>query len=326
MIHPTAVIDPEAQIATDARVGPYAIIDGPVTIGPGCVIQSGAKVMGRTVLGARNVVHSGAVIGDWPQDRKFKGELTDIRIGDDNIFREGVTVHRATGAGGMTTIGSRCFFMVNSHVGHNCTVEDDVILINGALLGGHVHVFPRAIIGANCVVHQFCRIGRLAMCSFSGYSVDLPPFFIAMTVNHITQLNVVGLRRSGMPRESINALRQMFQLLFRSKRIMRKAIDDLPPHLLAVPEVQEFVAFVRTSKARHCAVLRRGPIAPAKDAIQDLRNRRIKALTIGWKTGGGAARLCSGLPYRPFQTGVHLNCTGVCTLVDTNPSATSFAT
>jgi len=242
------VIDPQAQLAPDVRVGPFAVIEGPVCIGPGCEIQALARVVGRVTMGARNVVHSNAVIGGWPQDRKFTGELTEVRIGDDNIFREGVTIHRATGAGGVTAIGSRCFFMVNSHVGHNCIVDDDVTLINGALLGGHVHVFSRAIIGGNCVIHQFCRVGRMAMCSFSGYSVDLPPFFIAMTINQVAQLNVVGLRRAGVPRANISALRRMFQLVFRSHRPFNKAIADLPAELLAVPEVRELATFILESK------------------------------------------------------------------------------
>jgi UDP-N-acetylglucosamine acyltransferase len=224
------------------------VIEGPVSIGADSIIHAGAKVMGQTTLGARNVVHSTAVIGDWPQDRKYHGEPSEVRIGDDNVFREGVTVHRGTGAGTVTTIGSRCFLMTHSHVGHNCTVGDDVTLINGALLGGHVQVFPRAIIGAHSVIHQFCRVGRMAMTSFCGYNVDVPPFCIGMSTNHVTQLNFVGLRRSGVPRANISALRQMFQLLFRSDRLLKNAIDDLPVELTAVPEVAEFVAFIRATK------------------------------------------------------------------------------
>ncbi len=138
--------------------------------------------------------------------------------------------------------------MVNSHVGHNCVVADDVTLINAALLGGHVHVGARAIIGANSAIHQFCRVGRLAMISNNAaYTVNLPPFFTAMMTNRITQLNVVGLRRSGMSQDSINALRKVFQLL-RVKRQVRGLLADMPPELMEVPEVREWVEFCRASK------------------------------------------------------------------------------
>lgn len=247
-IHPTAIIDPQAQLGSDVSIGPYAVIEGPVVLGSGCVLHSGAKVMGHITLGARNVMHTGAVLGDYPQDRKYHGEPTLVRIGDDNIFREGSTVHRGTGTGSLTSVGSRCFVMVNAHVGHNCTVDDDVTLINGAMLGGHVHVGARAIIGGNCAIHQFCRVGRLALISGSSHNIDVPPFCSAISTNHITQLNVVGLRRAGVPREHISALRDMFRLLFRSRRVLGRAIDDLPAPLLAIPEIQEFVAFVRSSK------------------------------------------------------------------------------
>ena len=249
-IHPSAVISPEAKISSDVKIGPYAVIDGPVTIGPGSIIHSGAKLLGRVTVGARNVVHSTAVLGDWPQDRKYKGEPSEVIIGDDNIFREGVTVHRGTGLNTKTIIGNRCYLMVNSHVGHNCVISDDVTLVNGALLGGHVHVGERAIIGGNSGIHQFCRIGRLAMISnAAGMSVDFPPFFTAMATNTITQLNAVGLRRSGMSRESINAIRKIFQMVFRdSRHTLAATFDRLPAEVVVVPEAQELLDFCRQTK------------------------------------------------------------------------------
>jgi len=250
-IHPTAIVSSQAKIASDAVIGPYALIDGPVTIGPACTIHAGAKLLGSITMGTRNVVHSNAVLGDWPQDRKYKGEPSEVIIGDDNIFREGVTIHRGTGASTKTVIANRCYFMVNSHVGHNCVISDDVTLVNGALLGGHVHVGERVIIGGNCAVHQFCRVGRLAMLSNACcLQVDMPPFFISMATNTITQLNAVGLRRSGMPKESINAIRKMFQLGFRDvqNRTLSAALAALPAEVLAAPEVQEIIAFCKGTK------------------------------------------------------------------------------
>ncbi len=250
-VHPTAIISSEARLADDVEVGPYAIIDGPVTLGMGCSIHAHSRLIGPLTMGARNAVHTGAVIGDWPQDRKFKGDFSETIIGDDNIFREGATIHRGTGLNTKTVIGHRCFFMANSHVGHNVTVANDVTLINGAVLGGHTTIGERAILGAYCSVHQFCRIGRLSMISnLAGLNVDFPPFFLTMATNTVTQLNAVGLRRSGMPRASINALRQMFQIAFRDhhNRPLQTALAELPPDVLGIPEVQEVLAFCQTTK------------------------------------------------------------------------------
>ena len=249
MIHPTAIVDPLAQVDRSVSIGPYAVVEGAVHIGPGCEIQAHAKLMGPLTMGSGNIVHSFASLGDLPQDLKFSGQDSCVTIGDGNIFREHVTVHRGTG--GQTTLGSNNFLMVASHVGHNCRVGNHVTLVNGALLGGHVEVNDRAIIGGNCAVHQFCRIGRLAMISLtSAYNVDVPPFCMAVSTNLITQLNFVGLRRSGMSVTSQNALRRMFRWIYRTHagRPLVKALDDLPPELDAVPEIQEFMAFVKSSK------------------------------------------------------------------------------
>jgi len=250
-IHPTAVISPETRLAPDVTVGPYAIIDGPVTIGAGCNIQAQSRLMGPLTMGARNVVHTNAVLGDWPQDRKFKGEFSETIIGDDNVFREGVTIHRGTGLNTKTVIGSRNYFMANSHVGHNAVVGNDVMLVNSSALAGHTVIGDRAILGSCSALHQGCRIGRLALISNSAtMNVDLPPFFISMSINTVTQLNAVGLRRSGMSARSINALRQMFRLAFREMHGLPivRALEALPPDILAVAEVQEMLQFCRTTK------------------------------------------------------------------------------
>lgn len=250
-IHSTAIVSLEARLAESVEVGPYAIIDGAVSLGAGCVVQAQARLIGPLTMGAGCVVHTGAVIGGGPQDRKYKGEHSDLLIGDENIFREGVTIHRGTGLNTKTVIGHRCFFMAHAHVGHNCVVGNDVTFINGATLAGHVQIGDRAILGAFCAVHQFCRIGRLAMISnCAGFNVDFPPFFLTMATNTVNQLNAVGLRRSGMPRSSINGLRRMFQLAFREQhnRPLRVALGALPVEVAEVPEVKEVVAFCAASK------------------------------------------------------------------------------
>jgi UDP-N-acetylglucosamine acyltransferase len=249
LIHPTAVIDPQARIDPSVKIGAYCVIEGPVTIGPQSVIASHVKLIGPMELGPGNKVHSFAVLGDAPQDLKYHDQPSRVIIGENNIFREHTTVHRGTG--GDTVIGSNGFFMVGCHVGHNCHVGNGVTMVNSAVLGGHVRVFDRAIIGGLCAVHQFCRVGRLAMISNnSAHNVDIPPFCIAMDINMVTQLNAVGLRRSGISRENINALRRMFKILFRDNRglSLNKNISLLPAELQAVPEVREFTDFVATSK------------------------------------------------------------------------------
>ncbi len=249
-IHPTAIVSAQAQLADDVTVGPYAVIDGPVSVGAGSVIHAHARLIGPLTMGARTAVHSGAVIGGGPQDRKYKNEHSDLIIGEDNIFRECVTIHRGTGHNTRTVIGDRCFFMVSSHVGHNAVVGNDVTLVNGAVMAGHTVIGDRAILGAYCALHQFCRIGRLAMLSNCVLNVDFPPFFLTMATNTVNQLNAIGLRRSGMPRSTIDALRRMFQLAFREqhKRPLRVALAALPREVLAVPEVQEVIAFCNASK------------------------------------------------------------------------------
>jgi UDP-N-acetylglucosamine acyltransferase len=249
LIASSAIIDPQARIDSTVRIGAYSVIEGPVVIGPECVIASQVKLIGPMVLGRGNRIHSFAVLGDAPQDLKYQDQPSRVIIGDGNIFREHTTVHRGTN--GDTLIGNNGFFMVGSHIGHNCRVGNGVTMVNSAVLGGHVQVFDRAIIGGLCAVHQHCRVGRLAMISNnSAHNVDIPPFCIAMDINMVTQLNAVGLRRSGMTREAINGLREMFKILFRDHRglSLNKNITLLPPELQAIPEVREFTDFVANSK------------------------------------------------------------------------------
>jgi UDP-N-acetylglucosamine acyltransferase len=251
MIHPTAVISPEAKIGPNVRIGAFAVVEGAAVVGAGTELRSGARVIGPVTLGERNVVWGGAVIGGWPQDRKFHGEHSELEIGDDNVFREGVTVHRGTGPNTKTLVGSRNYFMVNSHVGHNCVLGNDITLVNGAALGGFVKVADRAMIGAGSAVHQFCRVGRLAMVTnLAGLNMDMPPFFISMATNTLTQLNAVGLRRSGISKAGINGLRTMFRLAFREWRSkpLKVAFAELPAEVREIAEVQEVIAFCRETK------------------------------------------------------------------------------
>jgi UDP-N-acetylglucosamine acyltransferase len=219
MIHPTAVIHPQARLDATVSVGSYAVIDEGVSVGPHCVIGPHVHLTGHTTIGAHNQFHAGCVIGDAPQDLKYQGEPTRLRIGDRNVFREHVTVNRSNKLDEDTVVGSNNFLMANSHVGHNCIVGDYVILANGALLGGHVTVQDRAFISGNCLVHQFVRVGRLAlMQGGAAISKDLPPFCIARGDNGICGLNVVGLRRAGFTSDQRLELKKLYHALFRSGR------------------------------------------------------------------------------------------------------------
>jgi UDP-N-acetylglucosamine acyltransferase len=225
MIHSTAVIHPKAQIDATVSVGPYAVIDENLAVGPHCIIGPHVHLTGHTHIGAHNHFHTGCVIGDAPQDLKYKDEPTCLRIGDHNVFREHVTANRANKLEEDTVIGSHNFLMANSHVGHNSVLGDYVILANGALLGGHVTVGDRAFISGNCCVHQFVRVGTMAlMQGGSAISKDLPPFCVARGDNGICGLNVVGLRRAGLTGEQRLELKRLYHLLFRSRLKLSDAL------------------------------------------------------------------------------------------------------
>ena len=249
-IHPTAVIDPQAAIAPDVRIGPYAVIEGPVEIGPGCVIEAHACLSGPLSLGRDNFVGHGAVLGKAPQHRGYHGENTSVRIGDANVFREFVTVHRGTVQGsGITRIGDRNMFMIWSHVGHDARVGSGCTVVNYALVAGHVVLHDNCILSGFTAVQQRVRIGRLAMLGgMAGTTKDIPPFVLQQGYNCVTGLNIVGLRRSGCPPESIDALRQSFRIFYREGRSPVGALDQIEGDFGGFAEVAEFVAFIRESK------------------------------------------------------------------------------
>ena len=227
MIHPSAVIHPDAKVDPTVEVGPFAVIDGGVELGPENRVGPHTHLTGVTRIGRGNVFHSGTVIGDAPQDLKYTGEPTQLTIGDENVFREHVTIHRSTTTDGETAIGSNNFFMANSHVGHNCHLGDRVILANGALLGGHVIVEDNAFISGNCLAHQFVRIGKLAlMQGGSAISKDLPPYTIARGDNGICGLNIIGMRRAQLTSQQRIELKRLYQLLFRGKRKLKDALAE----------------------------------------------------------------------------------------------------
>ena len=225
MIHPTAIIEATAKLDPTVDVGPYTVIDGSVSLGPHCIIGPHVYLTGNTSLGSHNVVHAGCVIGDAPQDLKYKGEPTRLRVGDHNIFREHVTIHRSNKLAEETVIGSHNFFIAQSHVGHNSRIGNHVVVANSALLAGHVVVNDRAFISGSCLVHQFVRVGTLSlMQGGAAISKDLPPYTVAHRVNTICGLNSVGLRRAGFTVQQRLELKRLYHLLFRNERNLREAV------------------------------------------------------------------------------------------------------
>jgi UDP-N-acetylglucosamine acyltransferase len=224
MIHPTAIIHAQAKLDSTVEVGPHAVIDAAVELGPGCVVGPNVYLTGNTKIGARNHFHAGCVIGDAPQDLKYRGEPTSLIIGDGNVFREHVTVNRATTMEHATEVGSECYIMAGAHIGHNSVVGSHVIMANSCMLGGHATVQDRAFISGACLVHQFCRVGTLAiMQGGAAISKDVPPFTVARGYNGICGLNVVGLRRAGYTVAERLELKQLYHALFRGETNLSEA-------------------------------------------------------------------------------------------------------
>jgi len=226
MIHPTAILHPKAKVDPSVQVGPYAVIDSNVQVGPDCVLGPYVHLTGCTTVGAGNRFHAGCVIGDAPQDLKYKGEPTRLRIGESNTFREHATVHASNSAEEETILGSHNFLMAHSHIGHNTVIGNHVIIANGVQISGHVRIDDRAFISGNCLVHQFVRVGQLAfMQGGSAISQDLPPFTVALEINSLCGLNIVGLRRAGFSAAQRLELKRLYHMLFRRNGPLRPALE-----------------------------------------------------------------------------------------------------
>jgi UDP-N-acetylglucosamine acyltransferase len=249
-IHPTAVVDPDAEIGLNVVVGPYCVIGPEVTIGAGCWLQNQVTICGPVKIGARNRFHSFCSIGQQTQDLKYIGEPTYLEIGDDNCFREFVTVNRATAIGSVTRVGSRGNFLAYSHIAHDCLVEDEVIFSNNGTLAGHVLVQAHAIIGGLTAIHQYCRIGKHAITGGCSKIVqDVPPFMIADgNPAEVRGINVVGLERRGVPAETIRVLKESYRILYRAKLNTKQALEELEKNFGDVVEAQELIEFIEKSE------------------------------------------------------------------------------
>jgi UDP-N-acetylglucosamine acyltransferase len=247
-IDPSARIAPDAELAPDVEVGPGVIIEGKSRISRGTRILAHAYIGPHTTIGEDNLIGFGAVIGYEPQDYAFTGEESYTIIGDNNIIREYVTIHRGTKPGSATRVGNHNFLMALSHMGHNASLGNNVIVVNGALLGGYAEVADRAYISGNCLIHQFCRVGTLAlMRGGSRTSRDLPPYCINDYEHTLRGLNLVGLRRAGFTSQQIGPLRQAYRILFGQRVNLSLALKRVEEEVPQTPEVSHLLEFIRAS-------------------------------------------------------------------------------
>jgi UDP-N-acetylglucosamine acyltransferase len=251
-IHLQAVVAPSAKLGSGVQIGPYAVVGEDVELGDGCVLHAHAVVQGPSKIGRDNVFHPFCSIGGDPQDWGFRGEHTDLVVGDENTFREYVTVSRGTiKGGGTTTIGNGNLFLASSHVAHDCRVGDNNLFVNSATLAGHVTVEDFTTIGFASPVHQFCRVGRYAYVGASTViTQDVPPFSLIVTERETKcfGVNKIGLQRKGFSAERVEALTRAFRLLLRSKLNTNQALAEMRKSLGEFADVAELIQFIETAE------------------------------------------------------------------------------
>jgi UDP-N-acetylglucosamine acyltransferase len=249
-IHATAVVDSGAEIGSGTIIGPYSIVGPGVVLGPACWLQHHVTLTGPMRAGGNNRFYAYCSIGQQTQDLKYKGEPTYLEIGDGNTFREFVTVNRSTTSEGKTVLGNGGNYLAYSHVGHDCSVGNDVIFSNNGTLAGHVEVGDNAIMGGLTAVHQFCRIGRFAITGGCSKIVqDVPPFMIADgNPAKIRGVNLVGLERNGFSAEKVKLIKKAFRLIYRSKFNTRQALKAIGKELPPDEDVQQIVDFIEKTQ------------------------------------------------------------------------------
>ena len=248
-IHPTAIVDPKAELGAETIVGPYCIVGSEVVLDEGCWLQHHVTLCGPMQAGAKNKFYAYCSIGQQTQDLKYAGEPTYLEIGDENTFREFCTVNRSTKADGKTRVGNRGNFLAYSHIGHDCTVGNSVVFSNNGTLAGHVEVGDHAVMGGLTAVHQFCRIGRFAITGGCSKIVqDVPPFLIADgNPAEIRGVNLIGLERAGFTPESVKAIKEAFRLIYRSKLNTRQAIEAVRKQIEPREEITQLIEFIEKS-------------------------------------------------------------------------------
>lgn len=253
-IHPTAIVNPKAELGANVTIGPFCVIDADVKIGANTRIGPHVTILRFTTIGAGCTIHANAVLGDLPQDTSFKDAVSYVRLGANCIIREGVTIHRGTKPETGTVTGEGCYLMANSHLAHNVKLGNYVVLINGALLAGYVEVGDRALISGNCLIHQFTRIGKLAiLAGGSAFTKDVPPFCKTkgLYANTVVGLNVIGLKRAGFGAPERLAIKRAFHTLYQSGRNVSQGIAQIRTES-PTGAVLEFCEFVEHSERGIC--------------------------------------------------------------------------
>lgn len=251
MIHPTAVISENATLGNNVQVGPFCVVDDDVVLGDNCRLTSHVVIRGPSRIGKNNTFYQFSSIGEDCQDKKYAGERTELEIGDDNVFREGVTVHRGTVQDhSLTKIGSRNLFMVNAHVAHDCVLGNDIILANNVAVAGHAHIDDFAILGGAVGLHQFCKVGAHAFLGAGGIILrDVPPFVMVSGHKHIPQgINSEGLKRRGFEKDTIMAIKRAYRTVYREGNTIDEAIEKLREPAQKYDDVALLVSFLEKAE------------------------------------------------------------------------------
>lgn len=250
VIHPSAIIDPSAELAPDVQVGPYCIIGEDVHIGEGSILHANVHIISHTRIGINCQIFNGAVIGGPPQDYKYKHEMTFVELGDNNIIREFVTIHRATGEGNATRIGSNNMIMAYGHIAHNCEIGDRVVIASFCGIAGHVSVQDGANLGGHSGIHQFSRIGTMAMVGgMAGVNQDVPPYMLATGFPaRVCDVNMRALRRAGIAASIRGDIRTAYKLLYRSNLNRSQALEAIADEIEPSPEIEHLLNFVRHTR------------------------------------------------------------------------------
>jgi UDP-N-acetylglucosamine acyltransferase len=253
-IHPKAIVSPKAHLDENVKIGPYAVVGDEVKIGSSTVVESFAHIVGHTEIGKNCRIFSYAVIGNPPQDLKYKGETTYLFIGDNNVIREFVTINPGTEEGSKTIIGNNNLIMAYSHIAHNCKIGNDNILANAATLAGYVQIEDKVVIGGLVAIHQFCRLGSFSIVGGCSKVVqDVPPF--SLCDGHpakVYNINLVGLRRAGFSRDRIEILKKAFKIIFFENHTFSKAKEIIVQNLKNTSEIEYLLAFISSSKRGTC--------------------------------------------------------------------------
>jgi UDP-N-acetylglucosamine acyltransferase len=248
-IHPTALVSADCVMGPGVRIEAFAIIEGAVTLGAGTIVRPHAHLIGELVLGERNDIGTGVVLGARPQHLSYQGAPCRTVVGHNNVFREHATVHGSFIAGAATRIGDRNYFMVNTHIGHDSCVGNDCIFVNGALVAGHCTIEDRAMLSGNCAIHQFGKMGKVSLLSGGGMATkDVPPFAIISDRSQFRGVNVIGMRRAGYTASAVAAVRKAYQWLYSGTLMQKLAIAKIEAELGQHEAVAEIIRFVKASK------------------------------------------------------------------------------